>query len=51
MERPNAIPFADVLRAANELVANGVIADYAIGGAMAAIFYVEPFATFDIDLF
>ena len=45
------IPLADVLREANALVSEGVIHDYAIGGAMAAIFYVEPFATFDIDLF
>jgi predicted nucleotidyltransferase len=45
------IPLADVLRAANSLVSERVIRDYAIGGAMAAIFYVEPFATFDIDLF
>lgn len=33
------------------MVSEGVIADYAIGGAMAAIFYVEPFTTYDIDLF
>jgi hypothetical protein len=45
------IPMADVLGAANALVSDGVIRDYAIGGAMAAIFYVEPFATFDVDLF
>ena len=51
MAEPSPIPFADVLRAANELVSEGVIADYAIGGAMAVIFYVEPFTTYDIDLF
>jgi hypothetical protein len=50
-QQQNSIPFADVLKAANELVSEGVIADYAIGGAMAAIFYVEPFTTYDIDLF
>ena len=37
-----AIPLADVLRAANELVAVGLIKDYALGGALAAIYYVEP---------
>jgi hypothetical protein len=51
MAQPSAIPFADVLQAANEFVSEGVIADYAIGGAMAAIFYVEPFTTYDVDLF
>jgi len=45
------IPMAEVLRAANDLVAERIILDYAIGGAIAAIFYVEPFTTFDIDLF
>jgi hypothetical protein len=51
MSEPSSIPFSDVLRGANTLVSDGIVADYAIGGAMAAIFYVEPFATFDIDLF
>jgi len=30
---------------------DGVFARYAVGGAMAAIFYVEPFLTFDLDVF
>ena len=47
---PNAIPLADVLRAANELVAAGLIEDYALGGALAAIYYVEPFTTYDADI-
>jgi hypothetical protein len=34
----SAIPLADVLRAANELVAAGLIEDYALGGALAAIY-------------
>jgi hypothetical protein len=46
-----AIPLADVLRAANKLVAAGMIKDYALGGALAAIHYVEPFATYDADIF
>jgi len=29
----------------------GVIADYAIGGAIAAMFYVEPILTYDLDVF
>lgn len=51
MGSPAPIPMAEVLRAANDVVAEGIIRDYALGGAMAAIFYVEPFATFDIDIF
>ena len=45
------IPLADVLRAANELVSAGLISDYALGGALAAIYYVEPFTTYDADIF
>lgn len=35
----------------NEMVRDGAIANYAIGGGIGAIFYVEPFATQDIDVF
>jgi hypothetical protein len=49
-EESPAIPLADVLRAANELVAAGLIEDYALGGALAAIYYVEPFTTYDADI-
>ena len=35
----------------NRMEADGVIGQYAIGGAMAAIFYVEPFTTYDLDIF
>jgi len=35
----------------NELEREGVISRYAIGGAMGAIFYTEPFLTFDLDVF
>jgi len=31
--------------------AEGLLGRYAIGGAMAAIFYVEPFTTYDLDIF
>ena len=44
------IPLADVLRAANELFSAGLIEDYALGGALAAIYYVEPFTTYDADI-
>jgi len=45
------LPLAEVLRAANGLVAAGLIEDWALGGALAAIYYVEPFTTYDADLF
>lgn len=51
MAEESTIPLADVLRAANELVSAGLIKDYALGGALAAIHYVEPFATYDADIF
>jgi hypothetical protein len=45
-----AIPLAEVLRAANELVSVGLIKDYALGGALAAIYYTEPVTTYDADI-
>lgn len=33
------------------MLADGVIGSYAIGGAVGAIFYIEPSATLDIDIF
>src|SRR6266516_2908879 len=47
----STIPLADVLRAANGLASAGLIEDYALGGALAAIYYVEPFTTYDADIF
>jgi len=35
----------------NRMKEEGVIDDYAVGGAVAAIFYVEPFTTYDLDIF
>ena len=35
----------------NQLEQDGVLSRYAIGGAMGAIFYTEPFLTFDLDVF
>lgn len=40
-----------VFQVLNEMVRDGEIPDYAIGGAIAAVFYVEPFATQDVDVF
>ena len=48
-EASSLIPLADIMRAANKLVAANLIQDWALGGALAAIYYVEPFATYDAD--
>ena len=50
-EPPDNLPLADVLHAANGLVTAGLIEDWALGGALAAIYYVEPFTTYDADIF
>lgn len=39
------------LAAINQMQADGVIGQYAIGGAVGATFYLEPAATLDIDVF
>ena len=39
------------LEVINQMQADGVIAQYAIGGAVGATFYLEPAATLDIDVF
>ena len=39
------------LQVLNSLERKGVLGRYAIGGAMGATFYVEPFLTFDLDVF
>lgn len=41
----------DALKALNRLVADGVIEDYAIGGAIGASFYLPAMQTEDIDVF
>ena len=50
-DKSQDIPLADLLRAANDLVSAGLIEGYALGGALAAIYYVEPFTTYDADIF
>jgi hypothetical protein len=39
------------LRVINEMQAKGVIGKYVIGGAIAATYYIEATATYDIDIF
>ena len=38
------------LRALNQLAANGVISQYAIGGAIGASFYIEAVQTESVDV-
>ena len=40
-----------VFQLLNEMVRDGEVPNYAIGGAIGAVFYIEPFATQDIDVF
>src|ERR1041385_2423457 len=39
------------LEVINQMQAEGVIGNYAVGGAVGATFYLEPVATLDIDVF
>ena len=39
------------IKVLNALVADGVVEKYAIGGAVAAAFWLEPFFTEDLDIF
>lgn len=41
----------ETLKLLNRMVRDGVIEEYAIGGAVAAIYYLEPFDTADLDVF
>jgi hypothetical protein len=41
----------ETLRVIKRMKADGVIGEYAIGGAIGAMFYVAPFATEDLDIF
>jgi hypothetical protein len=45
------IDFAAALAAVERMKREGVLKDYAIGGAMALVFWTEPVATFDLDVF
>ena len=41
----------DVIQTINQMQTDGVIENYAIGGAVGATFYLEPVATLDVDVF
>src|SRR4051812_32864216 len=42
--------FENALRRINEMKAERIIDDYAIAGAMALLFWIEPIPTFDLDV-
>lgn len=41
----------EAIKVINELREKGLILDYAIGGGIATLFYIEPFLTYDLDVF
>jgi hypothetical protein len=45
------VSIADIIRLINEMAEDGIIDQYAIGGAVGATFYLEPVATLDVDIF
>ena len=42
---------AEVFQVIQRMLSEGVIDDYAIGGAVGATFYLEPVSTLDVDIF
>lgn len=43
--------FAEAISAIRDMRRDGLISEYALGGAMAMIFWSEPTVTFDLDVF
>lgn len=41
----------EVIAVLNQMRTDGIVEDYAIGGAVGATFYLEPVATLDVDVF
>ncbi len=41
----------EAIEVLNHLLKDGLIKDYAIGGGIATIFYIEPILTYDLDIF
>lgn len=42
---------SDVFEELNALRNDGIVGDYALGGATAVLFYAEPTRTYDLDVF
>lgn len=49
--RVRTVGMKQVIETINRMQADGVIDRYAIGGAVAATFYLEPVSTLDVDIF
>jgi len=45
------VDFSAAVAAVERMKREGVITEYAIGGAMALVFWTEPVPTFDLDVF
>jgi len=45
------VKIEEVIRTVNQMKADRIIANYAIGGAVGATFYLEPVSTLDVDIF
>jgi len=48
---PSVVRIDRAFKVINQMVTDGVIQSYAIGGATAAFFYIEPDTTYDVDIF
>src|ERR1044071_9332006 len=48
---PDCMKIEEVIRTINQMKADGVLTNYALGGAVGATFYLEPVATLDVDVF
>lgn len=49
--KAGGVHLEQAFRLINLMVTDGIIQDYAIGGATAAFFYIEPDTTYDVDIF
>lgn len=44
------VPFERALRVVNEMKTSGALQEYAVAGAMALAFWIEPVPTYDLDV-
>src|SRR5580704_2488324 len=51
MSMENVLQVVKSLKVINQMKDDGVIDNYAIGGAIGATFYLEPTSTYDLDIF
>jgi len=51
MQKTKFSKMKQAIQVLNDLLQEGVVNEYAIGGAIAALFYTEPFFTQDLDIF